>query len=521
VPGLSALLPGQMLNMYFAFLLVMLFFGNIVVGYASLFRNAETGWLMTLPIRHFDLYRWKFAEAMVLSSWAFLFLSAPLMAAYGVVRDVNWFFYVKIAALYLPFIVIPAVCGSWAVLLLSRYLHRRVFKIAVLLICAGGLVAAYLVMKPTDVERLSNSQYEQLFHELMQNTRFASLQVLPSYWMTQSVLALGEGAGAAARFYFLVLLSTAMMAGLMCFNVASNCFYSGWAAVHGRGPLSARSRWLSPLNETAPVRPRTRSWTDRLVHLLKWIKQPTRALVIKDIKTFWRDTTQWSQFVIFFGLLALYILNLRNIKYDKDSLLWMVSFLNLAACSMTLATLTTRFVFPQFSLEGKRLWLVGMAPLGLKKVLMEKFWLSTIASTTITMSLILTSCLMLRLEVRMIAFFLATAVCMSVALSGMAVGLGALYANFKADNPAKIVSGFGGTFCLVLSLIYIVGILGFEAFIQVLFWKRSLTGATAPLDHWLMLAANLCALIIVALISWLIAAIPMRLAFRKMQTLEI
>jgi ABC-2 type transport system permease protein len=400
-------------------------------------------------------------------------------------------------------------------------LHRRIFKIAVLAACVGGLAAAYFLMKPTDVERLSNSQYEQLFHELMQNTRFASLQVLPSYWMTQSVLALGEGADAAARFYFLVLLSTAMMAGLMCFNVTGSFFYGGWAAVHGRGPLSARNRWLSPLNETAPARPRTSSWTDRLVHLMKWIKQPTRALLIKDIKTFWRDTTQWSQFVIFFGLLALYILNLRNIKYDKDSLLWMVSFLNLAACSMTLATLTTRFVFPQFSLEGKRLWLVGMAPLGLKKVLMEKFWLSTAASSLTTASLVLASCLMLRLGARMSAFFLATTLCMSFALSGLAVGLGALYANFKADNPAKIVSGFGGTFCLVLSLIYIVGTLGFEAFVQVLLWKHALSAAAAPLDHWLPLVANLCTLLIVALVSWLIAAVPMRLAIRKMQTLEI
>jgi hypothetical protein len=65
VPGLNVLLPGQMLNMYFAFLLFMLFFGNIIVGYASLFRNAETGWLMTMPIRHSDLYRWKFVESMI------------------------------------------------------------------------------------------------------------------------------------------------------------------------------------------------------------------------------------------------------------------------------------------------------------------------------------------------------------------------------------------------------------------------------------------------------------------------
>jgi len=44
---------------------------------------------------------------------------------------------------------------------------------------------------------------------------------------------------------------------------------------------------------------------------------------------------------------------------------------------------------------------------------------------------------------------------MSASLSGLAVGLGALFPNFKEDNPSKIVSGFGGTLCLVVSFIYI------------------------------------------------------------------
>ena len=46
---------------------------------------------------------------------------------------------------------------------------------------------------------------------------------------------------------------------------------------------------------------------------------------------------------------------------------------------------------------------------------------------------------------------------MTLTLTGLAVGLGALYPNFKEENPSKIVSGFGGTFCLVLSFLYILG----------------------------------------------------------------
>ena len=55
-----------------------------------------------------------------------------------------------------------------------------------------------------------------------------------------------------------------------------------------------------------------------------------------------------------------------------------------------------------------------------------------------------------------IAFFAFVVAVMTMTLNGLAMGMGTLYPNFKEDNPSKIVSGFGGTFCLVLSFLYIV-----------------------------------------------------------------
>ena len=43
----------------------------------------------------------------------------------------------------------------------------------------------------------------------------------------------------------------------------------------------------------------------------------------------------------------------------------------------------------------------------------------------------------------------------NLALSGLAVGLGALYPNFDEDNPARIIAGLGGTLSFLLSLAYI------------------------------------------------------------------
>lgn len=167
-----------------------------------------------------------------------------------------------------------------------------------------------------------------------------------------------------------------------------------------------------------------------------------------------------------FGLLGVYVINLRHFTHQLSNPFWvnLISFLNLGACSLNLATVTTRFVFPQFSLEGRRLWIIGMAPMGLANVVKTKYWLASISSLLVTLSLITLSSYLLQMPWDRIAFFAAVVTVMTFALNGLAVGLGVLYPNFKEINPTKIVSGFGGTLCLVLSFLYILAsvlLLGF------------------------------------------------------------
>jgi ABC-2 type transport system permease protein len=159
-----------------------------------------------------------------------------------------------------------------------------------------------------------------------------------------------------------------------------------------------------------------------------------------------------------FGLLGVYIINLRHFSQQLTNEFWihLVAFLNLGACSLNLATITTRFVYPQFSLEGKRLWIIGMAPPGLVRVVKTKYATASIASLFVTIGLIWLSCHMLTMDLGRTIFFTAAIAVMTFTLNGLAMGLGVLYPNLREENPSKIVSGFGGTFCLVLSFLYIL-----------------------------------------------------------------
>jgi len=237
-----------------------------------------------------------------------------------------------------------------------------------------------------------------------------------------------------------------------------------------------------------------------------------RALLVKDIRVFWRDTTQWGQTLMLFGLLGVYILNLRHFSNQMVNPFWihLVSYLNLGACSLNLATLTTRFVYPQFSLEGKRIWIIGMAPLGIVRVIRTKFWLAALSALVVTIGLMALSCRMLNLPADRTVFFSGVVSVMTFTLTGLAVGLGALYPNFKEDNPSRIVSGFGGTLCLVLSFVYIVFSVVTLA-LGAAWWKAQEASGNPEAPYMLLFLSVSAALL------WL----PMKLGMAKARSTEL
>ena len=113
-PGLGVVLTERLMYVLFAFLFALLLLSNLIISYTNLFRNRETAFLTALPLSTRTIFRWKFIESALLASWAFLFLIAPLLAAFGLVRGAPWHFYPFTVLLIGLFIVLPGVLGrAW------------------------------------------------------------------------------------------------------------------------------------------------------------------------------------------------------------------------------------------------------------------------------------------------------------------------------------------------------------------------------------------------------------------------
>jgi ABC-2 type transport system permease protein len=453
----GAPLLNHLLGMIFLAFFSMLVFSNIIITLSTTYISRELDFFMALPIRYKDIFIVKLVESIVYSSWAFAILSLPLFMAYGAAEKVRFLYYLLTLLLVVPFLAIPAAIGAILTLLISAYLPARKTRLVSVALAAGTIIVTVVTVRILGFRRIFSLSDVKDFSEIMGFLSMGNDPVFPNYWLTQGMIAAGAGRIKEWFYWFCVILSTALMFLHLCWWLAPRIYYKGWALAKESAPQSTITGRFSPLN-----------W---FCNKLSFLPSQTRALVIKDIKTFWRDPAQWTQIIMLFGLLFIYIGNLRsasrytgaiNIFFPRWQTL--LSFFNLGATCFILSIITTRFIYPMLSLEGKQFWVVGLAPMDRSKIVWEKFWLSAISAMIMAEGMMLFSNYILKVNMFMRILSAGTIVIMSFGLTSLSVGLGAITPDFREDNPARIANGFGGTINVVLSLIYIGAIISFELF---------------------------------------------------------
>ncbi len=431
-------------SMFFLSLLVMLFFSTGILTYTGLFQSREAAYLLTTPATADQVFAYKFFEAIGFSSWGFLLLGSPMMVAYGITVQASWDFYAIFLLYLLAFVLLPGSVGAIAAILVANFFPRR--QKTVLALGLGGLVVVGVVTILRLIRTPGETMSSDWLGGLLQKLEWSQSPIWPSRWMSAGLIAAARGDWSTGLFYLKVLSAHSFLAYLLAAVIARDLYRPGYSRVQGSRSNRRRSGWYG---------------IDAVFHkLFFFIPRPIRLLILKDLRTFRRDPAQWSQFLIFFGLLAFYFVNIRRLSYDVQSPYWrnLVSFLNLGVTALILSTFTSRFIFPLLSLEGRNFWILGLLPLKREAILWGKFAFASGISLVATEALVLLSDLMLRMSPAMILLHVGMVAVLCLGLSGISVGLGARLPNLRETDPSKIAAGFGGTLNLLVSLTYIFSI---------------------------------------------------------------
>ncbi|MBW8861356.1 MAG: hypothetical protein JF601_03160, partial [Acidobacteria bacterium] len=243
--------------------------------------------------------------------------------------------------------------------------------------------------------------------------------------------------------------------------------------------------------------------------LARWmpLSPVRRQLLVKDMKIFLRDVSQWSQLLLLLALVLLYlynfrVLDLQRIPYMSGFVKNIYAFVNLGMAGFVMATVTVRFVFPAVSAEGAAFWIIRTSPVRLRDFLWSKFWTGLVPVLVLTELLTVAANEFLGVDPFLKVAGALAILCMSFALVGLGIGLGARYPRFGAD-PSQIAGSYGGVAFMVQAVLFVLVMIVLVGWPSSIYVVRHVRGLPLTAAQQLLAAACTIAGIAISLFVWL------------------
>lgn len=500
IPEIGALLAAKLLGMMFISLFGILILSNIVTALSSFFLAKDLDLLVAAPVDWLRLYGAKLLETTGHSSWMVVLLATPVLTAYGIVYGGGLLYpFVAIAAL-LPFLFIPAVFGTAVTLVLVNiFPARRTRDIlsVIAVLAAAGVVLLFRLVRP---ERLARPEGFRSLVEFISLLRGPTSPWLPSEWAAQGIMTWLRGDPEILHFY--LLWSTAAVAVVFGALLHRALYARGFSKSQESG-----ERWV-----------RQGSLGRLVARLLTPWGVMRRELVLKEMRLFFRDTTQWSQLILLAVLVVVYVFNIKFLPLRGEGVTFflanVIPFVNLILAGFVLASIAARFIFPGISLEGRTLWLLRSSPLEMRQLLWSKFWVGTLPLLILALVLIFTTNVLMQVSGFMMTVSIFTITMLTFAIAGLALGFGAMFPKFNTENAAQIPTSFGGLVLMMTSVVLIGIVIVLEARpVYQFVGARMLHLDPDPSALWIGFGGA-------TLVCLAATFIPIRIAVKRMKELE-
>ena len=272
--------------------------------------------------------------------------------------------------------IMPAVIGSAITLLLVNiFPARRTRDIlsVIAVLAAGGIVLLFRIVRP---ERLARPEGFRSLVDFITVLRAPTSPLLPSEWVQRAVMAwLDVNDRTCCR-------STCSGRRRRRRSCSARCCTAGSTRSASARRRRAAQRWARGRLDA----------TRRRIALLAPFGIVRRELVLKEVRLFFRDTTQWSQLILLAVLVVVYVFNIKFLPLRGEGMTFflvnVVPFLNLVLAGFVLASVAARFIFPGVSLEGRTFWLLRSSPMPMRELLWAKFWVGTLPLLVLALAIV-------------------------------------------------------------------------------------------------------------------------------------
>jgi ABC-2 type transport system permease protein len=502
VEDIGNLMAGKVLGVILLAFLSILLLSNIITALSTFFLAKDLDLLVAAPIGRTQLYLAKLGETIVHSSWMVALIALPIFTAYGIVYRGGLLYPLVALAAFIPYLVIPAVAGIAVTLVLVNIFPARRTRELLGLVASGALVIVLVILRFLRPEQLAQPEGFRNLVEYLAVLRTPTSPFLPSEWtasMIMNWLLRIADPWPVAKLWVAAALAV-VLGGL----IHRRLYHLGFSKAQEGAERKIRRPLRGP------------------VAGLLWSVSPSkREFILKDLRLFFRDNTQWSQLILLAVLLMVYLFNIKSLPLHSGErvpfrLVTMISFLNLGLAGFVLAAVAARFIFPGISLEGRQMWLLRSSPLDPGAMLWSKYWIGTVPLLVLALVITVLTNWLLHASGFMMAVAVGTVVLYTLAASALALSFGALYPQFGTENAAQIPTSFGGLVYMMSSLSLLAAIIMIEAgpviaYLGVVRYGGQLAGILPQLFGAGVLVLVVC---ITATI------VPLRLALRRVEMME-
>jgi ABC-2 type transport system permease protein len=505
---LGEILLAKLMAVVFLTFFLMLTVSNIITSLSTYFLSEDTKLILSVPVSTDNVYLSKYLITLGHSSWMVLLFGIPVFMAYGSVYGAPINYYLWFAVILLAFLLIPGGVGVMISMSLVNLVPARRAKGVLVVLFVLFLAGLYLFFRFLQPEKLVNPEKFSELVDYLAMMRLPTSPFLPSHWATRSLFPLLKGRFDDSMFYFLLLVSTGLMSVLAGSWVCRLLYYRGWSRSYGSREVKIRN---APFLEGI------------LDLLMRPFHGSTKAMAIKDVKIFLRDTRQWSQLILLFALVVVYLFNFKALPLNKVPgitfyLENVISFLNVGLAGFVLSSVAVRFIYPAISLEGRSFWIMMSSPVELRRFIWCKFWTSLVPLLVLAELLIMLSNTFLHVTQFMMIISTVTIFFITIAIVSLGIGIGAVYPRFRVEDVAQIHSGFGGLVYMIICVIFIGLVILLEAWPTYLIFMARIGNRSLTFFQWIEVIACFCLTVLIILSAILV---PFKIGLKRLSRIEI
>ena len=504
IEDIGDILGYKLLSMMLVVSFALLLFSSILTSLSKLYLSRDLLLVHSLPVSSYKIFITRWIDSTVESAWMVIIYTLPVFVSYGLVYQSGPFYYINIMITMLCLAAIASTISTLMVMIAVIFIPASRMKSIFIFMGILFFVVIYLAIRLSKPELLVDPEVFDTVLVYITSLQTPSSPFLPSSWAYDSIRFALSGSIGDSLFFTALSFCFAGMIVFAMILLSDAIYFKGFSKTQ-----NAPARLFK--NHLAGER------------IFSFLPGPIKSFTIKEIKTFLRDQTQWTQLFLIAALVVIYVYNFKVLPLEKSPIKTvylqnLFSFLNMGLALFVLTAVTARFAYPAVSLEREAFWLVKTSPLSMRTFLWIKFFIYYLPLLILTEILIVATNILLQVTPFMMALSGLTVFLVVPGIVAMGIGLGAAYPDFKAQNPTQTVTSFGGLVFMIACAGYIGLVVIIEAGPVYNLFMASVHNKTISLSIWIWIAGSFALVLVLSLLA---IFLPMRFGERYLSKLLI